>query len=143
MPELIDRLNKVASPASNEWISNAKKRKENPKAHKRSFVIATLILREIRRQKPINGMNQKKLAKILDVSPQYINKLLKGKDIISLPMICQIEDALGITLMLIPGYSTTQNKPQSQLHRMSAGSKVYNYCINDYSQPDKATGTNG
>jgi transcriptional regulator with XRE-family HTH domain len=72
---------------------------------RRSFRIALRILTEIREQKTVNGMTQKRLADALDVSPQYINKVLRGQENLTLETISKIEQVLGITLIEIPQFS--------------------------------------
>ena len=44
-------------------------------------------------------MTQRKLAEKMGVSPQYINKVVKGKENLTLETIAKIEDVLGITLI--------------------------------------------
>ncbi len=51
-------------------------------------------------------MSQKDLADRIDVSPQYINKIVKGKENLSLVTICKIERVLGVTLIEIPAYES-------------------------------------
>ncbi|MCF8226228.1 MAG: helix-turn-helix transcriptional regulator [Bacteroidales bacterium] len=65
-------------------------------------------MREIRRQKPINGMSQKKLAEDMGVSPQYINKVIKGKENLTLETISRIESVLGTTLIEVPSFESSQ-----------------------------------
>lgn len=48
------------------------------------------------------GMTQKMLAEKMQVSPQYISKILKGKENLSLETISHIEKALNIALISIP-----------------------------------------
>ena len=48
-------------------------------------------------------MTQKKLAEIVGVSPQYINKVVKGRENLTLETIVKMEKALGIALIEIPG----------------------------------------
>jgi len=53
-------------------------------------------------------MTQKKLAKLMGVSPQYINKVVKGKENLTLETITKIEQVLGITLIEVPSFNTSQ-----------------------------------
>ncbi len=93
-----ESINKVASAQQSSWIDEATERQVNLEWRKRSFKIAVRILREIRAQKPINGMTQKNLASKMGVSPQYINKVVKGKENLTIETIAKIEQVLGITL---------------------------------------------
>jgi transcriptional regulator with XRE-family HTH domain len=48
------------------------------------------------------GMTQKKLAEMLGVSPQYVSKILKGSENMTLETIAKLEDALGVNLIFTP-----------------------------------------
>ncbi len=60
------------------------------------------MLKEIRVQKPINGMTKKKLAEKMGVTPKYISKVVKGKENLTLETISKIEGVLGIRLVEVP-----------------------------------------
>ncbi|GIU70339.1 MAG: transcriptional regulator [Candidatus Woesearchaeota archaeon] len=90
----INKLNEIASSNSN-WIEEAKKRRENREWQKHSQKIAIKILRAIREK----NINQKQLAEIIGVSPQQINKIVKGKENLTLQSIAKIEKALNIELI--------------------------------------------
>lgn len=98
MSEKLDKLNSIAREGADSIIDEAKFQKQNRQWIKNSRKIAILILSEIKRQKPKNGMSQKMLAEKMDVSPQYINKIVKGKENLTLETISRIEQALGIEL---------------------------------------------
>lgn len=98
----LEKLNALAIDESKLWEEKADWRKANREWLNKSAQIAIRILREIRLQKATNGMSQKKLAEMMGVSPQYINKIVKGQENLSLDTICKIENALGIMLIEIP-----------------------------------------
>ena len=98
----LEKLNALALDESKLWEEKADWRKANREWLNKSVKIAVRILREIRLQKATNGMSQKKLAEIMGVSPQYINKVVKGQENLSLDTICKIENALGIVLIDVP-----------------------------------------
>ncbi len=108
MGKAFDKINKIASSNISTWKREAIERKVNNDWTKRSFKIAVRVLREIRVQKAENGMTQKKLAEEMGVSPQYINKVLKGKENLTLETISKIETVLGITLIEVPSFETSQ-----------------------------------
>ena len=60
--------------------------------------IATRVLFTLTKK----GMTQKDLAKKLDKSPQWINKICQGKQNLTIGTIKELESALGITLFEIP-----------------------------------------
>lgn len=149
MKKALDKINKVASGNVSSWKEEATERKNNNDWKKRSFQIAVRILREIRVQKTHNGMTQRKLAEAMDVSPQYINKVVKGKENLTLETISKIESVLGIQLIEIPSFETSQvirvdlSESKFALSRtgsVSISENVWSYSNNIYSD---ATGTYG
>ncbi|MCD4769415.1 MAG: helix-turn-helix transcriptional regulator [Bacteroidales bacterium] len=144
-----EKLNKIAAKEISSWKKEAKERKKTINWSKRSFKIAVRILREIRAQKPVNGMTQKKLASEMGVSPQYINKVVKGKENLTLETISKIEDVLGITLIEIPTFEASQILTLSTLKAKSALNRVASISISEdvWSYDNKlysdATGTYG
>ena len=89
-----DKLNKLASNNS-KWIEEAKKRRENRVWQKHSQKIAIKILKAIREK----GIRQKQLAEMIGVSPQQINKIVKGNENLTLVTIAKLESALNIELI--------------------------------------------
>ena len=90
----IDKLNKLASNNS-KWIEEAKIRRENRIWQKHSQKIAIRVLKAIREK----GIKQKQLAEMIGVSPQQINKIVKGSENLTLQTIAKIENALNIELI--------------------------------------------
>ncbi len=100
--KVIDRLNQIVSSEPSKWLDDEKRRKENRDWLNNSTKIAIRILRAIRAQKETRNMSQKMLADIMGVSQQYISKIVKGQENLSLETICKLEKALGIVLVEIP-----------------------------------------
>lgn len=92
--EIAAKLNSISKPASG-WLEDAKFRVENQDWLERSQKIALKILRTLRAQ----GKNQTDLAEALNVSPQQVNKWVKGKENFTLETICKINAALGIDVL--------------------------------------------
>lgn len=116
MSNSIERIKKAASKETSKWMDDAKWRKANRDWLRKSSKIAVKVLREIRAQKAINGMTQKKLAEEMGVSPQYINKVLKGKENLTLETISKLEAILGITLISVPiGKSSMEYKNEQSM----------------------------
>jgi len=116
MSNSLERIKKAASKETSKWMDDAKWRKANRNWLKKSSQIAVKVLREIRAQKAINGMTQKKLAEEMGVSPQYINKVLKGKENLTLETISKLEAILGITLISVPiGKSSMEYKNEQSM----------------------------
>jgi len=82
-----------------KWIENAEWREQNSGWLDRSFLIALKVIRELRRIEK----NQAWLADQMQVSPQQISKLLKGKENLRLTTIDRLEKILNIRLIEIPG----------------------------------------
>ena len=106
MGKSLEKIKALAANETSTWLEDAKARQANKDWAKRSFKIAVRILREIRAQKPINGMTQRKLAEAMGVSAQYINKVVKGKENLTLETISKIEQVLGISLVEVPTTET-------------------------------------
>lgn len=69
----IDILNKL-TVGDSSWREITETRRMNKKWLKRSFQIAIAILKKLKE----TGISQKKLAEEMGVSPQYVNKIVKG-----------------------------------------------------------------
>ena len=107
MKPALETINEIASKEVSPWLEKALERKRNRGWADRSFKIAVKILLEISRQKPLNGMTQKMLAEEMGVTPQYINKVVKGKENLTLETISKIEQVLGIILFEVPSTETS------------------------------------
>lgn len=84
--------------SNGEWLKNAKYRRANRKWLRKSQDIALRILTVLDEK----GMQQKELAKALDVSPQQISKIVKGKQNLTLETISKLEQVLGVELVEVP-----------------------------------------
>jgi len=89
-------LNNLTTGSSN-WVEEAKERQNNKAWLKHSRRIAIKILVTLREK----GIKQKELALTLNVSPQQINKIVKGKENLTLETISKLELALDISLMSV------------------------------------------
>lgn len=97
----IDKLNSIATNNS-DWLEDAKKRQKNKNWLKHSQKIAIKILRTLREK----NIKQKELASMINVSPQQINKIVKGKENLTLETISKLEQALEISLIFIKNKDT-------------------------------------
>jgi ribosome-binding protein aMBF1 (putative translation factor) len=79
------------------WHEEAEWYRQNSGWLKRSSKIAFHIFSVLDEK----GISQKELALRMSVSPQYVNKIVKGKENLSLETIWKIEQALGITLISV------------------------------------------
>lgn len=92
------RLEDFASPTPSRWRENAIYRLENSRWLRRSQKIAMEMLDRM----DFLGVNQKELAQRMGCTPQYVSKILKGKENLSLETICKIEDALDMEFQTVP-----------------------------------------
>ena len=87
--------------AQSNYLKNAQFRIENKKWLSYSSNIALRIIGALEQQ---DHMTQKALAKMLDVTPQYINKILRGQENLSLATIAKIAEVLNVELISFPEY---------------------------------------
>jgi transcriptional regulator with XRE-family HTH domain len=93
------------SKRDERWIKAAEYREANRAWLDLSSSIAIHILTKLREK----NMTQKDLAEALNLSPQYINKIVKGSENLTLETITKIEKVLNITLIEVPSFSSLQN----------------------------------
>lgn len=97
MTNIKEILNRLAQDAPNsKWGEKIEQRKITG-GLKKSIKIA-IKLNRILRQK---GMKQKQLAELLGVSAQQVNKILKGRENLTLDTIERIESAIGVDLITV------------------------------------------
>lgn len=114
-------IDKITAKQSSNWKEKAKWREDNSLWLAKSKEIALKILRELR----MKGLSQKELASQLSVTPQYINKIVKGQENLTLETISKIEDVLNIDLVTIPSYYSSIKmivKHNLQWHTVTASS---------------------
>lgn len=95
MKTMIEQIAPHSEEASVSWVERARFYRENRAWLDRSAQIAMMVYSTLRAKK----MTQKALAKLIDVSPQYVSKLLKGSENLSLQTISKLEAVLDITLI--------------------------------------------
>lgn len=96
MTKINKKLSELASTEPSNWKAKAQYRRDNREWLKRSATIAIKVLDALKAQK----LTQKDLGERLDVSPQYINKIVKGEENLTLETITNLELALGIQIIL-------------------------------------------
>lgn len=99
-----DKINGYILKEPSNWMEQADQYENNKDWLDKSALIAIKILSTLRDQ----STSQKSLAENIGVSPQYINKVVKGQENLSLETICKIEKSLGITLVAVPIYENSQ-----------------------------------
>jgi transcriptional regulator with XRE-family HTH domain len=99
-----NRIKDLISEKPSTWIKDTDYYDANKDWLDKSALIAVKILSALRNQ----SLSQKDLAVRINVSPQYINKVLKGRENLSLMTICKIEKSLSISLIAVPAFQTSQ-----------------------------------
>lgn len=116
----LHKLDELTSKKSSGWLEKANWRKENASWLDISFKIALNILRALRER----GMTQKELAEKMSVSPQYINKVLKGSENLSLETVAAFGKVLSIDLFsAISENRGTIDEPETSLPK-NRGNKL-------------------
>lgn len=78
-----------------DWKEKAQWRRDNRRWLKYSGYIALTVMHRL---EDLN-MSQKELAEIMNCSPQYVSKLLKGSENLTLDTISKLEECLNVDLI--------------------------------------------
>ena len=92
------------SETPSTWLEEAEWRRDNWSWLQHSQKIAVKVLLQMKQQ----GLTQKALAERMDCTQQYVSKILKGKENMSLDTLTKLEDALGISLIYDEAFETNQ-----------------------------------
>ncbi len=111
----LDKLNKISTPDT-IWSKDSAFRQENREWLQKSAKIALIVLRALKDQ----SINQKDLAVLMGVKPQQVNKIVKGKENLTLETICKLEKALNVKIVevnipftrefIVEGYQTKRQE---------------------------------
>jgi transcriptional regulator with XRE-family HTH domain len=91
----IENFETLVNPVKSGWHEKVKERVENKAWKDKAFDIALKLIRYARE----NKITQVRLAEMMNVTPQYINKVFQGKENLTLESICKFETILKITLI--------------------------------------------
>lgn len=83
------------SKTPSAWREEAEWRRNNWSWLRHSQKIAVKVLLQMKQE----GLTQKALAERMNCTQQYVSKILKGKENMSLDTLSKLEDALGISLI--------------------------------------------
>ena len=104
------KINKYITDDPSDWMEQIGYYEKNKEWLDKSAEIAVRILSILRKQ----SLSQKDLAEMIGVSPQYINKVVKGRENLSLETICKIEKALSSRLAEVPACEDYQKPGRPQ-----------------------------
>jgi len=102
----VERLIQVAKPVSEKEKKEAEFRKANKEWLRKSAKIALAIRRELR----LMGITQQDLATKMGLSPQYVGRILKGQENLTLETISKLETAIGVPLVSLGSERQVETK---------------------------------
>ena len=110
-----DLLDKLSDGIVSNWHEKAEWRRRNADWLNKSAQIAVSVLEQLR----IMGMSQKELANAMGVTPQYVNKVVRGNENLTLETICKLESILGISLIEIKSQPAHTDDEQNKVNTHS------------------------
>ncbi len=97
METTVERLRRFESKTSSRWREQAEWRRANKTWLRRSQIVAMRILDKMQEQ----NWTQAKVAGLLGCTQQYVSRIVKGNENLSLEMLCRIEDALSVEVFAL------------------------------------------
>ncbi len=97
MEKIIEKLREHKSPTSGRWRKAAEERRANREWLRHSRSIAISMHEKMREE----GITQTELAERMGCNQQYVSKLLKGCENLTLETIAKIEMALNLKFITI------------------------------------------
>lgn len=128
--DLNKKLNALTAGHKSKWEDKAKERLANKSWLKHSRRMAIKINTFLK----ANNIKQKQLAELLNVSPQQVSKIIKGRENLTLETISKIEKVLKIQLI---GENKVQ-KIEISLHQYVSYVKS-DFKENNYHMSEKKT----
>ena len=98
MDSTLKRLERFSSTTPSNWRKEAEQRQANKEWLRYSQMIAMKMLDRMEEL----GLTQKMLAERMGCSQQYVSKVLRGKENLSLETLCKIENALDLHIVQEP-----------------------------------------
>ena len=95
MNKTIEKLEQHQPVTTSTWKEKAEERIANKRWLRYSQYVAMQMLSKMEE----TGINQRGLAERMGCSQQYVSKILKGQENLSIETICKIEEALDIKLL--------------------------------------------
>jgi transcriptional regulator with XRE-family HTH domain len=95
MNETVKRLRKHQSPTPSKWRERAEWRREKKSWLRHSQKIAMVMLEKMETR----GLTQRALAERMGCSQQYVSRILKGHENLSIETMCKIEEALDLAIL--------------------------------------------
>ena len=94
--KIVNKLEQFPSATPSRWREKAEERRESEAWRRESRRIALMMLDRLEAL----GMSQADLAARLGCTQQYVSRILKGHENLSLKTICKIDDVLGLGIWM-------------------------------------------
>lgn len=121
--KVMERLRKHAESMHSDWRERAEWRRSNKDWIRRSQEIALRMLNSMDEQ----HLTQRALAERMGCTQQYISKVLKGQENLSLETLVKIEDALGIDLLVRTRKPTEYTEEEAEPVMVAEDMAEYNH----------------
>lgn len=95
MSEIVNNLRKHQSTTPSRWRERAEWRQENKSWLRHSQHIAMMMLDKMEEL----GLTQREVAERMGCSQQYVSRILKGHENLSIETMCKIEEALDLVIL--------------------------------------------
>ena len=95
MSEIVNNLRKHQSTTPSRWRERAEWRQENKSWLRHSQHIAMMMLDKMEAL----GLTQREVAERMGCSQQYVSRILKGHENLSIETMCKIEEALDLVIL--------------------------------------------
>lgn len=103
-----EKFDALVSNKTSGWHKDADDRITNKAWQDKAFDIALKVIRHMRN----NKISQVRLADDMGMKAQSLNRILQGKENLTLETICRFESALNITLIEVIYSSTEAYEPE-------------------------------
>lgn len=90
-----EKFEKILSRTPSQWAEKHKAKKESNSLGQDSVIVAINVLTLLEEKK----WSQMKLAEVMNISPQEVSQIVKGKVNFTFESIANLENALGKKLM--------------------------------------------
>jgi len=106
-----EEFKKLVSDEKSTWIDDLNYFEDNSEWLDISFEIALSVMSKLleNKKKKEGIYNQKMLAYALGCSAQYVTKLLKGNENLTLATICNLQNALDLKLIEVTKYEAVES----------------------------------
>lgn len=122
MSDFKKNIQKITSDKPSDWKDRSNERLNKPWLKQYSSQIARRILSLIEGDEELS---QVKLAKAVGVSAQQINKIIKGRENMTLETIFKLSKALNFELISFPPYKYSRPEKYSTSYNLTIDSKSH------------------